>query len=80
MNFPVFDLHCDTALELLGRLDDTDSRVCYLKAVVLARMEQFEEAMKYYQMSLIYDPSLEYRANLDPELSQILKMKTNKPL
>lgn len=69
-----------SALELLGRLDDTDSRVCYLKAVVLSRLEQFEEAMKYYQMSLIYDPSLEYRANLDPELSQILKMKTNKPL
>ena len=57
-----------SALDVLGRLDDTDSKVCYLKAMVLSRLEQLDEAMKYFELALAYDPYLEHRANLDPEM------------
>ena len=57
-----------SALDVLGRLDDTDARVCYLKAMVLSRLGQTQEAMKYYELALAYDPYLEHRANLDPEM------------
>ena len=57
-----------SALDVLGRLDDTDSKVCYLKAMVLSRLEQMDEAMKYFELALAYDPYLEHRANLDPEM------------
>jgi tetratricopeptide (TPR) repeat protein len=57
-----------SALDVLGRLDDTDPKVCYLKAMVLVRLGQEYEAMKYYELALAYDPYLEHRANLDPEM------------
>lgn len=69
-----------SALDVLGRLDDTDPRVCYLKAVVLARLENKEEALKYYELALAYDPRLEFRANLDPEMYEIVKLRQNKNL
>lgn len=61
-----------SALDVLGRLDDSDARVCYLKAMVLSRLEQAEEAMKYFELALAYDPYLEHRANLDPEMHALL--------
>jgi hypothetical protein len=57
-----------SALDVLGRLDDTDARVCYLKAMVLSRLGQIQEARKYFELALAYDPYLEHRANLDPEM------------
>ena len=57
-----------SALDVLGRLDDKDAKVCYLKAMVLSRLEQTVEAMKYFELALAYDPYLEHRANLDPEM------------
>ncbi len=57
-----------SALDVLGRLDDTDPKVCYLKAMVLSRLEQHEEAMKYYRLCIAYDPYMRHRANLDPEM------------
>lgn len=62
-----------SALEVLERLDDKDSRVCYLKAMVLSRLERMQEALKYFRLALAYDPSLEYRANLDPEMSELIR-------
>ena len=61
-------------------LDDSDPRVCYLKAMVLSRLEQHEEAMKYFELSLMYDPYLEYRANLDPEMSRLVKIRQTKTI
>ena len=58
-----------SALDVLGRLDDRDSKVCYLKAMVLSRLGQPEEASKYYRLAVLYDPYMEHRANLDPEMS-----------
>lgn len=62
-----------SSLDVLDGLDDTDARVCYLKALILSRLGVPEEAMKYFELSLIYDPYLEHRANLDPEMSELIK-------
>lgn len=61
-----------SALDVLGRLDESDPRVCYLKAMVLSRLEQHQEAEKYYRLAVAIEPSLEYRANLDPEMFRIV--------
>lgn len=64
-----------SALDVLGRLDDTDPKVCYLKAMVLSRLGVEDEALKYYELSIAYDPYLEHRANLDPEMYRILQRR-----
>lgn len=64
-----------SALDVLGRLDDTDPKVCYLKAMVLSRLGVEDEAVKYYELSLAYDPYLEHRANLDPEMYKIVQKR-----
>ena len=66
-----------SALDVLDRLDDRSAKVCYLKAMVLARMGQMGEALKYFDLCLAYDPSLEYRANLDPEMYDLIKTRNN---
>ena len=58
-----------TALEILRALPADDPKVCYLMAMVLSRLEQKKEAVKYLELAVAYDPMLRYRANLDPELS-----------
>lgn len=62
-----------SAMDVLGRLEDSDPRVCYLKAMVLARLERLEEALGYYELAVAYDPRMAHRANLDPEMYQIVK-------
>lgn len=62
-----------SALDALNMLDLSDPKVCYLKAVVLARLGLEGEALKYYEMAALIDPHLRHRANLDPELSEIIK-------
>lgn len=64
-----------SAMDVLERLDDRQPRICYLKAMVLARLEQFGEALKYFELALAYDPALEYRANLDPEMYKIVELR-----
>ena len=66
-----------SALDVLGRLDDTDPKVCYLKAMVLSRLGQHEEAMKYYRLCLAYDPYMRHRANLDPEMHLLVMQDVN---
>lgn len=66
-----------SALDVLSRLDDSDPKVCYLKAMVLSRLEQHEEALKYYRLCLAYDPYMRYRANLDPEMYLLVKQDVN---
>lgn len=64
-----------TALELLNKMKDDNAKVCYLKAVLLARSRQMSEALKYLELSIAYDQSMEYRANLDPELDELIKQR-----
>ena len=61
-----------SAMDVLSRLDDSDPKVCYLMAMVMARMEQYEEARKYYGLCLAYDPYMRHRANLDPEMYRLV--------
>ena len=61
-----------SALDVLQRQDDTKPRVCYLKAMVLSRLGLIDEALKYYTLSIAYDPSLQFRANLDPEMFRVV--------
>jgi hypothetical protein len=37
-----------------------------------------DEALKYFELGVAYDPSLEHRANLDPELFDIVKLRNSK--
>ncbi len=62
-----------SALDVLGRLDSTNPKVCYLKAMVLSRMGLKDEAMKYYRLCIAYDPYMRHRANLDPEMHLLVK-------
>ncbi len=62
-----------SALDVLGRLDDKDPKVCYLKAMVLSRMGAHDEALKYYRLCIAYDPYMRHRANLDPEMHLLVK-------
>ena len=66
-----------SALDVLEGLDDKDAKVCYMKAIILSRLGVKDEAMKYYRLSLAYDPYLEYRANLDPEMSGLINKSIN---
>ena len=61
-----------SALEVLDGMDVSNPKVCYLKAVVLARLGDRKDALKYYELAEGGDPSLRHRANLDPELSFII--------
>ena len=67
-----------SALDVLGKLDDSDPKVCYLKAIVLSRLGIEDEALKYFELSLEYAPHLEHRANLDPEMYEILQKRNFK--
>lgn len=67
-----------SAWDVLGRLDDTDPKVCYLKAMVLSRLGKLDEARKYYELCIAYDPYMKYRANLDPEMFDLLNQNLNK--
>lgn len=62
-----------SALDVLDGLDDKDAKVCYMKALVLARLGQMDEARKYFRLSLLYDPSMQFRANLDPEMFELAR-------
>jgi hypothetical protein len=66
-----------SAMDVLGRLDDHDPKVCYLMALVLMRMGQYGEARKYYELCLAYDPYMRHRANLDPEMYELVKNDNN---
>lgn len=58
-----------TALDVLRELPSDNSKVCYLMALVLSRLDQKKEASKYLDLAIAYDSQLRYRVNLDPELS-----------
>lgn len=63
----------NTALDVLEKLDEENAGVCYLKAVILSRLGMKGEAMKYLGLSIAYDPRMRHRANLDPELCELVK-------
>ena len=59
--------------DVLKDLPDNSAKMCYLKALVLSRLGMREEARRKFAAALELDPSMRYRANLDPEMEQVLK-------
>lgn len=60
-----------SALEILEGLEENAS-ILYLKALVLARLGQYRSAEDCLNRSIRSDPSMEFRAGLDPELSSLI--------
>ena len=46
-----------------------------MKSVVLSRLGAMDEALKYLELCIAYDPYMEHRANLDPEMHELVKLK-----
>lgn len=64
-----------SALDVLGRQALDDPKVCYLMALLLSRLEQYAEALKYFELCIAYDPYMEHRANLDPEMAELVRLR-----
>ena len=64
-----------SALDILEGLDLQEPRVCYLMAMVLSRLERYGRAMECFEKALELAPALEFRANLDPEMSVLIKKR-----
>jgi len=62
-----------TALEVLEKMDSGSPKVQYLTAVVLSRLGFKEDALHHYKLAAAKDPSMIHRANLDPEISELIK-------
>ena len=65
----------ETALDILSSLKERDSRADYLSAILLSRMGEFEKAAGFYDRSLQRNPSMRHRANLDPEMAEVLRLR-----
>ncbi len=63
-----------SALEVLDRIGVIDARTCYLKAMILSRLGLPEEAVKYFKLAVAYEPHMEHRANLDPEMHALINI------
>lgn len=61
-----------SALDVLNGLDRTPT-VSYLLAIVYARLGEMDKAMKNLTEAIFEDKSMRYRANLDPELSDLVR-------
>jgi len=66
-----------SALEILDEISQKEARVQYLKAIVYSRLEKREEAFENYRISVEKDPSMAFRANLDPELADVVRRYDN---
>lgn len=59
------------ALDVLLSLSE-DDRTLYLRAIAWARLGRKEEALEAFARACAIDPNLEFRANLDPELHELV--------
>ena len=64
--------HDERALELLDAMPK-DAVTEYLKAIACSRLGRKEESRKHFLEACRLDPRMEYRANLDPEITELLK-------
>lgn len=59
--------------DVLKDLPDNSAKLCYLKALVMSRLGMREEARRKFEAAVEMDSSMRYRANLDPEMEEVLK-------
>lgn len=64
--------HDERALELLATLPK-DAVTEYLRAIACARLGRKEEGRRYFLKACRMDERMEYRENLDPEITELLK-------
>lgn len=64
--------HDRQALELLEKLPPT-AIVEYLKAIACSRLERKTEGRKHFLAACNMDEQMQYRGNLDPEITELLK-------
>lgn len=64
--------HDERSLELLDAMPK-DAVTEYLRAIACSRLERKEEGREHFLQACYLDPRMEYRANLDPEITELLK-------
>ena len=64
--------HNERALELLAVLPK-DAITEYLKAIACSRLGRKEEGRGHFLEACRLDQRMEYRGNLDPEITELLK-------
>ncbi len=64
--------HNQEALQLL-EAQPTDATTEYLKAIALSRLSRKEEGREAFLRACELEPRMEFRANLDPEITELLK-------
>ncbi len=64
--------HNERALELLAALPK-DAITEYLKAIACSRLGRKEEGRRHFLEACRLDQRMEYRGNLDPEITELLK-------
>lgn len=62
-----------SALDVLEGLNDDRAKVNYLKSILYSRLMMKKDALECLNKAIMQDPSLRHRANLDPELSDLIK-------
>ena len=63
----------ESALAVLSGIGESTYRTSYLMAVALARLGRKKEAVECYRRSAELEPSMVHRANLDPEISALVR-------
>ena len=64
--------HNERALELLSTMP-TDAVTEYLRAIACSRLGRKAEGREHFLEACRRDERMEYRGNLDPEISELLK-------
>ena len=64
--------HNERALELLSAMP-TDAVTEYLRAIACSRLGRKDEGREHFLEACRRDERMEYRGNLDPEISELLK-------
>ena len=67
----------EPALAILSAIKDPDARSDYLEAILLSRLGEFGMASECFRRSVAKDPSMRHRANLDPEMAEVLEHFTD---
>lgn len=62
-----------TALSVLAELGKCDAKALYLRALLKSRVGSVDEALGDFEEAVALEPSMIHRANLDPEMTAVLK-------